>query len=403
MHKKVILLILVLMSHQLLAARIPKNWLGKNEISRTFSKEDNLSLEKSYQNLLQTQEDVFSKAVLNDNRNWYLQSIFTEIAVEAEGEFGILAGGGEAALEFVWIRKAGQSVLNTKINSKDPIEDDGEIPSLEIRSEMNEESIQREIEPIAQIALASGFIKNKNKLLRNLINQAKEFQTVIRDIENSPVLGPWYAYKYQLELYVSAEGEISLINLGASVRLRMEWWRLQKIKSQNIVSPYRPMELSPNATFVSHLAEDLKVLNQVNLENDFKLNFMKIGIGKTVKGNLIIAKGKSKIVGSLFFRRDEVKPEHFTEPKLDFDEQPYALVENDEIVQIKRPAMKQALIKSSEILKFFTNKAKSKKDSLFELNVIEGEFELFTTGNVGLVTIGGSVGVTLFATRNVII
>jgi hypothetical protein len=403
MNKHIILLFLIIFSRQLFAAKVPKAWLGQEDISRSSSKDNLVALEKNYQTLLQTQDEVFSKAILNDNKKWYLQSIFTEVAVEAEGELGVLAGGGEAALEFVWIRKAGQAVLNSKLNSQELLEDEGELPNLAIRSEMDDDSLEREIEPIAQMAISSGFVKNKKTLLSNLLNQAKEFQTTIRDIESSPALGPWYVYKYQLELYISAEGKITLIDLGASVRLRMEWWRLQKTNSEKILSPYRPISLSPNAAFISHLAEDLQVLNQVQIDNGFKLNCMKIGIGKTVKGNLFLVKGKSKISGSLFFKRDEVKPEHFIEPKLDYNDEPYSLHENNESFELKRPAFKQTIIKSSEILKFFANKAKLKKDSLFELNVIEGEFELFTSGGVGLVTIEGSAGVTLFVTRNVII
>jgi hypothetical protein len=251
--------------------------------------------------------------------------------------------------------------------------------------------------------MASGFVRNKKRLLENLLIEAKKFQTTVRDIESSPVFGPWYVYKYQLEFYVSVEGKITLVDLGSSVRLRMEWWRLQKTNSDGPKSPYRSLELSPNATLISNLGQDLQSINQIQFENDFKLNCMKIGIGTTVEGNLFLVKGKSRVVGALFFKRDEVKPEQILNPKFDSNERSYSLAEKGKIFEINRGQFKQALIKSANILKFFSSKAKVKPNSLFDLNVIEGEFELFSSGGVGLVTLEGSVGLTLFVTRNVII
>jgi hypothetical protein len=216
-------------------------------------------------------------------------------------------------------------------------------------------------------------------------------------------MGPWYAYKYQLELYVSAEGNISLVAIGNSIRLRMEWWRLKKNEANAFVPPMLQEELSANAKFVTAIASDLSVMNDTPLENGFKLNVLKVGVGTTIKGNLFFVKGKAKAVGSIFFKRDRNEAQALVLPTLMNDITSYGMSEGGSVVDVPRFSFREGIKKASGIAQFFAARAQTKEEGQFELNVIEAEFELFTSGGIGIVSVEGSSLLTFFVTRNITI
>lgn len=390
-----------------MTGKVPSHWTSSEVEEQSFMKSTNSAqmaqLSSAYQNILDAKAGLFEGAETVSGSRWFLQSIKTEMAVEAEGTLGVLGVGGEAALELVWIKKpANPTALMTEVAPRLEEETTEDAEEIQVSTSMSEEALKKEIAPVVDLAMATGHVKKRQGLLNNLLGHALKFQETARELESSPVMGPWYVYKYQLELYVSAEGKIALFKIGNAVRLRLEWYRLQKEGVAPVQPPMMNHELSANAKFVASVASDVATLDQVPFNNDFRLNCMKIGVGTTVKGNLFFVKSKARAVGSLFFKRDVQEAPEIV-PQLMTEVSDYTMADKDSIVEIPRWSFRKGLQKAAAISRFFASNAKIKGEGQFELSVIETEFELYGSGGLGLVTVEGAAGVTLFVTRNVTI
>ena len=400
---KCISLIFLFLSQAALAnlGKVPLDWITPgSQHQKAFTSLN--QLDSAYKNILDANMSLFKNIPEDSHKRWSLQSIKTELAIEAGGTIGVMGVGGEAALELVWIKKNNSSKMSRPISHMEEVTEP-ESESIQIRGEMTEESLAQEIAPIVDLAMASGHMRKRRRLFNGLFKEALKFQSTIRELETAPAMGPWYAYKYQLELYVSAEGNISLVAIGNSIRLRMEWWRLKKNEAQAFVPPMLQEELSANAKFVTAIASDLSVMNDTPLENGFRLNVLKVGVGTTVKGNLFFVKGKAKAVGSIFFKRDPNETQALVLPTLMNDITSYGMSEGGSVVDVPRFSFREGIKKASGIAQFFAARAQTKEEGQFELNVIEAEFELFTSGGIGIVSVEGSSLLTLFVTRNVTI
>jgi hypothetical protein len=379
-----------------MVGKVPTSWMS-SEVEKSFVSPENTNLDEAYQHLLDANASLFETIPQNNSSKWYLQSIQTELAIEYEGTLGVMGAGGEAALELVWIKKENEKNL---IQPKLHEEISPEAEDIVITSEMTEETLAKEIAPVVDLAMAAGRMKKRHRLFKNLLNEALKFQKTARELENAPAMGPWYAYKYQLELYVSAEGDIGFAEVGNAIRLRLEWWRLQK-ETKSFHAPMIAEELSPNAKFVTAIASDVAAADRIPFANGFRFNCMKVGVGTTIEGNLFLVKGKASAVGSIFFKRDENQVA-FADTFMSTADS-YQFSEKGKVQTVPRYSFRKGIEKAAAITHFFAKHAKTKKPGEFELNVIEAEFELYGNGGVGVVTVEGAAVLTLFVTRNVTI
>ena len=379
--------------------KVPMDWISpesQNLKSLSFLSQ----LDSAYNNVLEANVNLLKHIPDDSHKKWSLQSVKTEIAIEAGGTIGVMGVGGEAALELVWIKKqANGNKVSLHSDSEEVSVTESE--SIKITGEMTEDALRSEIDPIVDIAFRSRYFRRKKSLSRSLLKEALKFQKTIQELESAPAMGAWYPYKYQLELYISAEGKIVPVAVGSSIRLRLEWWRLQKKDPSPFVAPLLTPELSANAKFVMGLASDLSVVDEVSFDNGFRLNAMKAGVGTTVKGNLFFLKGKAKAVGSIFFKRDPRKVPEFLLPSLMDEVTTYTMIEDSVAAEVPRFGFRSGMKKAAKIAQFFSSRAKTKEEGRFELNVIEAEFELFSSGNIGIVSVEGQSLLTLFVTRNV--
>lgn len=379
---KKIFLISLLLSANAFAGKIPSSWLSNTlDISESMKSIQNMKMaENAVDKIFQAGVMMLPENKDDKKSKWFLQSIMMEIGAEKEGNIGLLGAGGEAAVELVWT-KAVDPNRGKKLNTNEEV-----VPTeVKISSEMNVSDIEKEVKPILDLAMASGKIKNRQFLKENLLKRAFEFQKVIRELENTPSFTKWYVYKYQLDLNVSGEGHVTpIFEVGMALRFKMEWWKIAK-KTQT--KNWEKSELSDNAKFVMGIAQDLETFEQVKLENDFKFNTVKIGLGVGVEGELVVAKGQANAIGSIFF----LKNEKATNTKFKMD------------LPTLHQNFKRGLVKAGKIAQFFTARAPNKEEKGFKLNVIEMEFQYFMNGSLGLVTVEGISVIQLFVTRNVII
>lgn len=389
---KIFIIIIAFVTTCAFAGPIPSDWISPEANQKSVKPMDIQGLKNRFDKILGFQQNLINSNLDKQDKKWKLQSIKTELGVEAEGEIGLLGAGGEAALELVWIKKQDPTRGGRTKSTLGEELDENADEVIGIHSQMSEQELMNQFSPVIKIAERSGMVKNSTLMAQELKSYALSFQDVTKAIEASP-LTKWYVYKYQLELYVSVDGKVSPIaKVGSKFRVRMEWWRLKNQNSQFIANK----TIKANSNLIASLAQDLSLLDSAKMDNDFKLNTAKIGIGLGLEGNIFVAKAKANVIGSLFFLKDEkttAKEQLSTSGQYQLDQTVF-----------RRENFQKGIRKVSNIASVISTLAgKPKREDKFNLNVIEIEFEIFAEGGIGLLTAKGIGSFVVFATRGVVI
>ncbi len=451
-----IFLALLMTANISFAAKIPTYWFPSHyENSDKSNEQPSAELEEEYGNILDTQSDMIHKSVeaeekKDQKKSWYLQSIAGGLVLEAAGTIGVLALKGEAAVELVWTRtknslkklqekiygstssdKAIEESLNKEITDTDS---SGEV--LNIGPELNEQDIADRIEPIVRMAVNGGKVNDGNAFRENLTKQVKDFQKVIKSIAYVPKYSPWWVYKFQLEMGVDLSGKVSpMVKVGAAMRIRLEWYRIEKDIPAGEKSLEEVAKTSENAKLIMKLSRDFMTLdNLTSRDRKFPLTTIKIGTGLTAKGKIVVAGVKGWGMGSIFMKR-RVEYVESDKSNADFDlGDSFAMVapatsENikvanefnifsepvngdkaldaDRVYEVSRKRFRKGLRKVEKMAKFFTNSALKREDRRlrkgkeldFILKVIELELEVYIGGDVGLASLQNMSEVELFFVR----
>jgi len=393
-------------------ASFPKSWLNPEEFNNKLEQEAEVEAFTDRFSLFSKNLDKSVQVIKTDEvskKKWYLQSIKAEIGIENVGKFGIVGAKGETAVEFVWTRtKASKKMLALKhgtsnskkksneLNINEGADFDSEISSTILSAKTNED-IEDIAEKFVSSLYASKKINRRGNLKEDLVEKFIEFKRLVSGLAEVPQSSPWWVYKYQLELFIEVSGTLAPgIGYGSGNRLRLEWYRYQKI--QQIHDKNAPHRFD---SFVANLAQDLEALSVQKFDSfGYSFDAFKIGIGVGAKGNLFIAKGKGSALGALFFRRDGTwtpRPVNPT-PKMSANYSYKMVTDGQERPeQILRAQMRQGLSRASDmaltILKA-TKKgvAENNNDGKikhFELRVLELELELYGRGYFGPVTMEG--------------
>ncbi|MFZ9001012.1 MAG: hypothetical protein ACO20H_06890 [Bacteriovoracaceae bacterium] len=435
-------------------ASLPESWYS--DADEVFDKSNDLSdANYTLDNILDAKTEVVEamdkrKAHKSDRQRWFLQSIKTEIGVENIGTWGVVGLKGETAVEFIWtrtkesIKRLQQKFYDTTKST--PVEDKVEVsiegPVLKISEEMSADDLSQKIEPLAELAFKSGKVNNKSKFKKNLLKHAKEFQKVINSITSASHKRPWWVYKYQLHLEAEASGKVyPFINVGAGFRLKLEWYRAQR-KVQNS----RARELltgqgvkSENARFIYAMAKDFETLKPLTLKKrSYGLDYIKVGVGLSASGKIVVASAKGMVMGSLFFKRDPQPVNKSDEEeislqdsfpilshandknlsyakehgvKFSYDSNNEKSFENSTVARAlfegSRKSFRKGLKKATKMATFWSRGAlrrldrriKKGKTVNFDLEVLELELELYLRGNLSMARIEGIAAVELFLVK----
>ena len=438
---KIIVLGLVL-SFQAMSAEVPQSWINDSE-DISIEKSDEISeLEKSYDNILEAKSDFIeevNKGKPDNNKKWYLQSIATYLAIEKKGTLGVLGMGGETSVGLIWQRnKDSLKKLQEKYYGKST---DGVEKSLDSETSTNGETVvinsntskvemERQLEPLVEAAFVAGKVKNKKHFKERLLSRLSEYQNLLNDLDSAPQFTPWWIYKFQFELVVEAEGEVlPFMAVGAQVRLKVEWYRIQKkVNDKSLGEP------SKNAKTLMAMASDFAAMDELalgqNKDKRFVLDTIKAGIGITAEGEMVMAKVKGKVFGSVFFKREKISDKSLGElpvlpstiPVMDkaTDENlSYAKTKNIKVKSMDksleggavylahRDYFRKGLKKAVKMAKFWSKGALRRQERRiaqgkqvdFDLNVIELELELFLSGGIGVATVEGAAELELFLVK----
>ncbi len=429
----------LLLSLQVMSATVPRSWItDTDEIEKS---EDMSELDKSLDNILDTKSDLIEDTAKNrseKNRRWFLQSIQTGLAIETKGSIGVLGMGGEKAVSLIWQRNKdsikrlqekyyGKSVEGQDKSLESEITPNGD--TVVMNSESTKVDLEKQIAPLVEATFVAGKVKNKSKLKEKLLSKLSDYQKLLKEFDNAPQMTPWWVYKFQFELSVTAEGEVApFVEVGGQVRLKVEWYRIQRKANDKMMG-----EPSKNVKTLMAMASDFATLDELALgrNNDkrFVLDTIKVGLGIEAEGEVVVAEVKGKVFGSVFFKRERITnksdlidlPTTFpvaaakTDGNLNLAHSKGIKVrsmdkslDGSAIYMATRENFRKGLKKAVRMAKFFSRGALKREDRRlaagkevnFNLNVIELELEVFLSGGVGVATVEGAAELELFLVRN---
>ena len=281
-------------------------------------------------------------------------------------------------------------------NNKKSVSEASDITSdNEISAKILESSTDSDVEAVAsnyvEALYKSNKIRNRGNLKERLTEKFIQFKTVVSGLASVPQSSPWWVYKYQLEMGIEVSGTIVPgIGVGNGNRLRLEWYRYQKVNTANKF--FTPREFD---SFVTNLSQDLEALAVKKFDlSEYSFDAFKVGIGIGAKGDLFFAKAKGQVIGALFFRRDgNWTPRPVNPQPKSIATLPYKLVHDGNLSgeEILRSQIRDGLGKASDMALKILNAAEKgvrKNDDAdkmrhFDLKVLELELELYGRGYFG--------------------
>ena len=430
-------------------AKLPSYWITDADEPSSFDKslDDTLEIEKEsriYDNILDAKSSMLEESVTKNKgkKRWYLQSIMTELGIEAGGGIGVLAMKGEAFAKLIWIRspeaiaKLQKKVYGTADSSKNleekalesELAQNDKDHNIAITSDMSKDSLEREVTAITSAGFKSGKIKNPGIVRKKIMEKVTEFQTVMKDMESYPMTQSWYPYKFQLDLVFDISGKWSVVNVGSDFRVRLEWFRVMRKGSKVETNPNAQM--SSNTKFLLGLAEDFSSVDKLAIKgsNSFYLSHLAVKVGMFAKGKIGVAKVKGKIIGGVFFKKSKnalMNKANIESPSdsllsLDSTFPVYVLDEANganksllspelegRLHKASRKKFRKQLKKVEKMANFVSRGALRREKKLkkrgktpnFNLNFIELELEIVLSGGVGAVTVGGQAEIEFFFSR----
>ncbi len=342
-------------------------------------------------------------------RPWYLQSIKAELGVEAEGEIGFLGAEGEAAIELIWTRTRSsvQRLQKKKYGAKpgsqfaelaawDGTDAEAVPADLTLSSQSSVSEIESEMTRLASQVSAHAKLENSSQLRSSLLKHVLQSREMILALSDTPDEWNWRPYKFQLQLFVQAEGHVSPIAVaGAVTRVRIEW---------NLV-PRKGSGAQGGSSKLAGLSGLVRALDRLAAHNEdsqrlYQLQALKIGIGMGGELELGLAEAKGSFLGSVFLRREK-KPT------------PQSFVVAPESVQLSGGSeipyekLQQGLGRVLRITDAITSKAElhelrraqSGRERDFELYAIEVELEASTENGFVLASVAKTAAMEIFFVR----
>ena len=412
--------------HNSYAAKIPDCWLKSSECSQhNFTNNQIKELDESMDQIFEMKSDLVETiGEKSDHRKKYhLASMKTGLGLEVSGEIGIIESGGEAVLELIWSRKKPKkNFLNNNLNFQDEYfgnENSLDNP-LDLSNANGVEDVRATVENLGLKLSKNGKIKNKNLFVKTALAEINKIMS-LKKIMNQNPNRPWWPYKIQLELCFQADGRLlNGANVGGGFILKLSWNRLEKI-NQFLPTTKLPIQEQLNADVIDVLGlefEKAYLKYQQNATNDkiiYDLSNIKIGVGIGTDGNIFVAKTKGSVVASIFYKRKDV-PHLSVENKMDDSINSNILFKEDQ-QSFMAPDLKSfnvgadkiayGLNKMMNAAHYFSKKAQQREEKFtkrgkvpkFNLNFIEIELEVFSSGDIGLTTLKGITVMELFLTR----
>lgn len=234
---------------------------------------------------------------------WYLKNIIMGLGVSGSGTVGIVTSKGEVSTEIYW--KRGMANLRSLGINPAGGEDHRERADLVIGDSTTSFEIEAELDPIVRAVMATGRVRNEDRMRRQLVKVARDLQDMMVNVNKYNLASSWDVSGFHLDIEISGSGKVAVgISAGAAVRLRFKWKKTSNIALEKRVTEELKQKRDSLRKLLAATAQDLETIGNEHYQSTgFNLTGFRLGVGLYSKAKFGIVKGKAKIMGYAYYKR----------------------------------------------------------------------------------------------------
>ncbi|MEO5971556.1 MAG: hypothetical protein ABIQ95_16650 [Bdellovibrionia bacterium] len=369
---------------------------------------------------------------------WHFSGFATDMGITFQGLLGLLTVRSNPAVQVYWYKQGPAPAIGLAERDQALNLDQTEpTMGVSLNDETTVEEIDRQLEPVMQIATASGKVKNIPAFRTNMQRTVGELRSMVQSIESRHDSRWWFS-KSRFDCIIDASGNIlPAVGVGGELRFRFEWIRMKRLKAAGNRVAAKKNRLKPSGlreglqNFVASMEDILEsAVDEEPLGDGFRLQNYRVGIGLTANGAVGVARGNALLLGHVYFAnrvkppvirpsgpekrslltQEEIKPILLIEGNpspshLEFAKKngvEFEALENEKDHSIKRAVyrigadkLKKGIQKAIKIGRFFVKQANKPSKSGWKIGLLRCDYDTSVSGNLGLVGLGGAVAIEL--------
>lgn len=395
--KKYILVSALLASQLAFADQLPASWNNESDaVGETAL--------ANFENTFDTHSEIAANLVEKGAgpKKWEMFGYVTTFGVSASGKIGLLASSGSSAVEIYWRKKPLPNPVVNKTALVSSTVDDITEGDVVINDSV---SVDESVDEVLSVVKTRKEIRITDKLkdqIRNEISNLRNTSMAIEAMEASADFNfNWFVKMLRLDLVISGEGALTTpaITVGGELAIRIFWTRTTK---KNPAVNTKAVGVLERGKFAVSIAKILAAVETVNIDQytqeakkqGFALETIRLGLGVSVSGDVVVGKGTGLAMMNVFFAKKPTPVVLAPRPQMAGD----ILVENEQgnVLGISNTKFSKGLIKSFKMSEKIVSKAARKTNRKFEPFIIWNIFAFTRGGSVGLAKVNGVGHVHLF-------
>ncbi len=365
-------ILIFLFSLTVFSAQVPLEWLGQSEYKNIKAES---AVDVAIDEILTLQSESLEEVSSQKSQaggKYFLGALVASFGVSTSGTIGVLGLSGSPSAQIIWAK----DILPERPDPTALFN-----PDIELSTDTPQEVLQEKIEAVSEMLVKSRKVKDEDKVKKNLKEAALYFQKTMEGMEIN--LTPKYkASGFAVVFGISAGGQVSFGTVGGSVTVTMQW-TFGKNKSRVSRTDFS-QKLSNLANLI---AEDISMSskNAQSLAN-YKIEDIWVGVLFNVSGLVGVASLNGQVGGYLIFKpQTEVKAnQHFS------DKGDITLGNDSKFIKVARKKIRKGLDLAFKIGGHFAKRAEKQQDKKWKILMINANFSLGLSGNLGIVTVGAT-------------
>ena len=360
-----IILLTLVFSLNAYALKLPSSWYREHE-EKSISANPYGELNDLLSNIFTLQREALEKNSSNHSK-FTLSEYSSGFSISSSGLFGLSALSAQRGVEVFWKKNETNS---NKLEER----------AIELEFSQNKMIENFQIAQLTDLILQGASILSVADLKLNLQKYFRDLNQMFNEVSGNR----WNNWRFdgvRTDLYIGADGSISkFANIGAKLRLRIEWKYTPKIESK---------KLTNMSDLISNLLVDIDQSLKQRLYESFDLEKIYIGVGYFSRLGLYgIASTDYALMGhARFVRSSPTENDRNIEP-VSNDLKIINETKNKSIIGIfnlTRKRWRRGLAKILNMSDPFLNAA-GMKEGLWSIYKVKTHFQLSVTGWLGFST-----------------
>jgi len=373
-----IFITLILFSSSVFSTQVPEEWLGKSE---NKSLEGERAVDGAIDEILTLQKESLEEVTAQKSQKgkYFLGALVTSFGVSTSGSIGVLGLSGNATAQMIWAKDILPERPDPTAGLLSPFK-----PDIFINPGTPKEILIQKIDAISEVLVKSRKVQNEKAVKKNLLEAALNFQKTM-DQMNINLAPRFRASGFAVVFGISATGRVSFGVVGGGVSVTMQWnFPKNQIKRRTTTHHDFLNKLENLANLV---AEDISVSAQ-NLEKlaNYKIQDIWVGLLFNVSGEVGVASISGQVGGYLIFTPDQ---EAKSIQKFS-DKGEIPLAADSKFIKVARKKIRKGLDLAFRIGGHFAKRAQKHQDAKWKILLINANFSLGLSGNLGVATVGAS-------------